>query len=243
MMEESLVIIVRSIIGFFTLLIYTRLLGKQQMGNLTYFDYINGITIGSIAGTLATDLTSKGWNHFVGLTTFVVITIIFQYLTVKSRYFAKVVDSEPVVIIQNGKLLEQVLSKIRVKYDEVTMMLRQKNIFDITKVEYAIMEPDGSLSVLPKTEHQNLTPKDLKMIVTQAGIMTEVIIDGIIIRQNLEQRNKDEAWLKNMLRQQGIENLKEVSFAAILPNDTLYVDKFEDNLSKEADMSDYKGPF
>lgn len=112
-----MVVIVRSIISFFSLLIYTRILGKQQMGNLSYFDYINGITIGSIAGTLATDLSSKGWVHFVGLTTFIVITFMLQYITIKSRYISKVVDSEPTIVIQNGKMLEQSLSRMRVKSD------------------------------------------------------------------------------------------------------------------------------
>lgn len=243
MMEETLVVVVRSTIGFITLLIYTRILGKQQMGNLTYFDYINGITIGSIAGTLAVDLSSKGWVHFVGLTTFVAITVIFQFATVKSRYLSKVVDSEPTVVIQNGKVLEKSLSLMRVKYDELMILLRQKDIFDITKVEYAILEPSGALSVLPKAEHQNVTPKDLNISVSPAELMTELIMDGLILEQNLKQRNKDKDWLHSQLKAQGIDDIKQVAYAAILPNGKLYVDKFEDGVSDKANVSDYKGPF
>lgn len=243
MMEETLVVIVRAVIGFFTLLIFTRVLGKQQMGNLSYFDYINGITIGSIAGTLVTELSSKGWVHFVGLTAFVAITLVFQYATVKNRYFSKIVDSEPTVIIQNGKILERSLSKMRIKYDEVMILLRQKDMFDITKVQYAILEPDGNLSVLPKAEHQPITPKDLKMPVSPSELMTEVIMDGVIFEKNLKQRKKDTEWLMLQLQSQGINDIKEVAYAAILPNETLYVDKFKDGISKKADMSDYIGPF
>jgi uncharacterized membrane protein YcaP (DUF421 family) len=243
MMEETIVVVVRSVIGFITLLIYTRILGKQQMGNLSYFDYINGITIGSIAGTLAVDLSSKGWVHFVGLTTFVAITVIFQFATVKSRYFSKVVDSEPTVVVQKGKILEQSLSSLRIKYDELMVLLREKNIFDITQVEYAILEPNGDLSVLPKSEYRPLTPKDLNIPVSTADLMTELIMDGVLLEQNLKQRNKDKNWLTLQLEAKGIDDIKQVAYAAILPNGKLYIDKFEDEISKKADMSDYKGPF
>jgi uncharacterized membrane protein YcaP (DUF421 family) len=243
MMEEYLVVIVRAIIAFFTLLIFTRLLGKQQMGNLTYFDYINGITIGSMAGTLATDLSSKAWVHWVGLTTFVLITISFQFATLKNRFFSKVVDSEPTVVIQNGKMLEQNLAKMRIKKDELMMLLREKNIFDPTQVQYAILEPDGNLSVLPKAEYQPVTPKDLQISVKPVGITTELITDGIVLKQNLKQKGKDMDWLIMQLKTQGVKDPKEVSFAAILPDGQLYVDKFEDKITEQSDMGDYKGPF
>ncbi len=243
MMEESVVVIVRAIISFFTLLLYTRLLGKQQMGNLTYFDYINGITIGSMAGTLATDLSSKAWAHWLGLTVYVVIAFTIQAIDLKTRFFSKVVDGEPTVVMQNAKMLEQNLKKSKLTKDELMMLLRDKNIFDPTQVEFAIIEPNGNLSVLPKAEYQPATPKDLNIPVQPAGLTTELIMDGILLEQNLKQRKKDKQWLELQLKAHGIKNMKEVSFAAILPNGQLYVDTFEDHVAKESDMSDYRGPF
>jgi uncharacterized membrane protein YcaP (DUF421 family) len=243
MMEESTVVIVRALISFFTLLLFTRLLGKHQMSNLTYFDYINGITIGSIAGTLATDLSSKAWVHWLGLTVYVAITFSIQFIDLKSRFFSKVLDGEPTVLMQNAKILEQNLKKSKMSKDALMMMLREKNIFDPTQVAYAIMEPDGNLSVLPKAEYQPTTPKDLNIPVQPARMTTELIMDGIILEQNLKQRNKDRQWLDLQLKANGIKDIKKVSFAAILPNGQLYVDKFEDHIAKESDMSDYKGPF
>lgn len=242
MMEETWVVAVRSIIAFLTLIIYTRVLGKQQMGNLTYFDYINGITIGSIAGTFATDLSSKAWIHFVALTIFTIITIIFQYITLKNRTISKLMDSDPTVVIQNGKILEQNLHKMRVKFDELTMMLRQKDVFDITTLDYAILEPDGSLSVILKPENQPVTAKDMHMHPPKSKLMTELIIDGVLIKQNLKERNKDITWLTEQLKKKNI-TIQDIAFAAILPNDKLYVDLFEDQFSEKTDMGDYKGPF
>lgn len=242
MMEETWVVAVRSIIAFLTLIIYTRVLGKQQMGNLTYFDYINGITIGSIAGTFATDLSSKAWIHFVALTIFTIITIIFQYITLKNRTISKLMDSDPTVVIQNGKILEQNLHKMRVKFDELTMMLRQKDVFDITTLDYAILEPDGSLSIVLKPENQPVTAKDMHMHPPKSKLMTELIIDGVLIKQNLKERNKDMNWLTEQLKKKNI-TIQDIAFAAILPNDKLYVDLFEDQFSEKTDMGDYKGPF
>ncbi|PJN62592.1 hypothetical protein PAEAM_21550 [Paenibacillus sp. GM1FR] len=242
MMEETWVVAVRSIIAFLTLIIYTRVLGKQQMGNLTYFDYINGITIGSIAGTFATDLSSKAWIHFVALTIFTIITIIFQYITLKNRTISKLMDSDPTLIIQNGKILEQNLSKMRVKFDELTMMLRQKDVFDITTLDYAILEPDGSLSIVLKPENQPVTAKDMHMHPPKSKLMTEIIIDGLLIKQNLEERHKDINWLSEQLKKQKI-TIQDIAFAAILPNDKLYVDLFEDKITEKIDMGDYEGPF
>ncbi|WP_340017605.1 DUF421 domain-containing protein [Paenibacillus sp. FSL H3-0457] len=242
MMEETWVVAVRSIIAFLTLIIYTRVLGKQQMGNLTYFDYINGITIGSIAGTFATDLSSKAWIHFVALTIFTIITIIFQYITLKNRTISKLMDSDPTLIIQNGKILEQNLSKMRVKFDELTMMLRQKDVFDITTLDYAILEPDGSLSVVLKPENQPVTAKDINMHPPKSKLMTEIIIDGLLIKQNLEERHKDINWLSEQLKKQKI-TIQDIAFAAILPNDKLYVDLFKDKITEKIDMGDYEGPF
>lgn len=242
MMEETWVVAVRSIIAFLTLIIYTRVLGKQQMGNLTYFDYINGITIGSIAGTFATDLSSKAWIHFVALTIFTLITIIFQFITMKSRTLSKLMDSDPTLVIQNGKILEQNLHKMRVKFDELTVMLRQKDVFDITTLDYAIMEPDGSLSVVLKPEHQPVTAKDMHMHPPKSKLMTELIIDGVLIKQNLSERNKDIQWLTEQLKKQKV-TIQDIAFAAILPNDKLYIDLFDDHFKEKTDMGDYEGPF
>lgn len=243
MLEETYIAIVRTVITFFTLLIYTRILGKQQIGNLTFFDYINGITIGSLGGTLATDLSSKAWVHWVGLTVFILLTYLLQIITLKSRYLSKVIEGEPTIVIQDGKILEKNLKTMRIKYDELMMMLRQNYVFDLTKVAYAIFEPNGSLSVLPKAEHQTVTPKDMNIVVSPVGITTEIIIDGKLIRDNLIQRKKDLLWLQLQLQANGIGDMKDVSFAAILPNGQLYVDKYVDRITKESDISDYEGPY
>ncbi|WP_217586234.1 DUF421 domain-containing protein [Lentibacillus saliphilus] len=242
-MNEALVVIVRVIIAFFSLLIFTRLLGKQEVGQLTFFDYINGITIGSIAGTLATDLSSKAWAHWIGLTGFAILTGLLQFITIKNRYLGKVLDGEPTVVIENGKILEDNLRKMRIKLGEFMMLLRDKDIFDITEVEYAIFEVNGRLSVLKKGEHLPVTRSDLQISSMPTGLATEVVQEGVVFKQNLSQRKKDMFWLKQQLQAQGIEDVQDVLYALILPNDRLYVDKYDDSIGDKSDIGDYEGPF
>lgn len=243
MFDEALVVLVRVIISFFSLLIYTRLLGKQEVGQLSFFDYINGITIGSIAATLATDLSSKAWAHWVGLSGYGLLTFLLQFITVKNRYLGKVLDGEPTVVIEDGKILEKNLMKMRIKVGEIMLLLRDRGIFDISQVKLAVLEINGNLSVLQKSEYLPVTPKDLNIHTTPSALSTEVIQDGIIIEQNLQQRKKDRNWLLQQLQVQGITEVHQVFYALILPNDQLYIDKYEDHVNKKSDMGDYHGPY
>ncbi|OEF99212.1 hypothetical protein BHF71_09695 [Vulcanibacillus modesticaldus] len=241
-MDESIVIIVRSFIAFTTLLLFTRILGKQQVGELSAFEYVAGITIGSAASSLSIDLSIKPLPQFMGLATWVFLVLVLQRLALKHRWFAKVTSDQPTIVIQHGKILEQNLNKLRYRYDELMSHLRDKNVFDITQVEYALLEPNGNLTVLKKSQYEPVTPNDLQMTTAPSGLMVEVILDGKIIEQNLKDKQKDYKWLMEQLQIQGIKDMKEVSFAAILPNGQLYVDKFKDSL-KKIDVGDFKGPF
>ncbi|MEQ6378568.1 DUF421 domain-containing protein [Bacillaceae bacterium S4-13-58] len=243
MLDETMIVIVRVFISFFTLLIFTRILGKQEVGQLSFFDYINGITIGSIAATLATDLSTKAWVHWVGLAGFAGLTGLLQIITIKHRYAGKIIDGEPTIVIQDGKILEKNLKKMRLKFNELMMLLRQHGVFDITEIDTAIFEVNGKLSIIQRPEFRHVTPKDLQLTPSPLRLSTEVIQDGIVLKQNLKQRKKDVEWLENQLKVQGVSDIKEVSYALILPNEQLYVDKIEDNVSSEQDIGDYKGPF
>ena len=243
MMQEPLVAAVRALITFMTILLYARIIGKQQLGNFTMFDYINGITIGSIAATLATDLTSKAFVHWVALTVFIILTVILQFIGIKSRFLSKVQNSEPVVIMENGKILENNLRKSRITMDELMTQLRVKNIFSPAEVNTAILEPDGSISVMPFSSYQPVQKKDLNIPLKLAKLTTEVVVEGEIIPQNLKQRQKDIDWLMKQLDTLGIKDLSEIMYAAILPNDSIYVDRYEDGIGDELNISDYPGPY
>lgn len=242
-MNEGLVVFVRSIIGFFTLLIFAKILGKQQISQLTFFDYVLGITIGSIAADLATDLTSRAWPHWIGLLSWAALGYLMEFITMKWRYAAKYIEGEPTIVIMNGKIMENALKKMKYRVSDIMELLRNRDVFDLNEVDFAILEPNGQLSVLKKAEYTPLTAKDMKINKKSSGISTELIYDGILIEENLRQLNKDKKWLLTQLKNMGIKDISEVFLATLNPAGSFYVDKYEDHIKKVTDIGDYKGPY
>jgi uncharacterized membrane protein YcaP (DUF421 family) len=232
-LNEGLVVLVRSIIAFFSLLIFTRIIGKEQISQLTFFDYVLGITIGSIAATATTDLSSRAWPHWVGLFVWAVLGYLMELITLKWRPAAKYLEGIPAVIIQDGKILEKALKKEKYRASDIISLLRNQGVFDLNQVAYAIIEPNGQLSVLKKPEFQPLTPNDMNIQVKNSGISTELIYDGILIKDNLTKLKKDEAWLMDELRKRGINNLSEVFLCMLNSSGSFYVDKYEDHISED----------
>lgn len=242
-MNEGLVVCVRSIISFFSLLIFTRILGKEQISQLTFFDYILGITIGSIAATLSTDLSSRSWPHWIGLIVWAALGLLLEYITLRWRYVAKYLENEPTIVIMNGKIMEKTLKKMKFRVSDITELLRNKDIFDMNEVDFAIIEPNGQLSVLKKPEFQNLTPKDMHIQKKPSGISSELIYDGILIEENLRQLEKDKNWLLSELKKKGITNISDVFIATLDSSGSLYLDLYDDRMTKITDIGDYKGPY
>jgi uncharacterized membrane protein YcaP (DUF421 family) len=241
--NEGLVVVVRAIISFFSLLIFAKILGKEQISQLTFFDYILGITIGSIASEATVDLSSRIWPHFVGLLSWSALAYLMQYISLKWRYAAKIIEGEPVIVIMNGKIMDNVLRKMKFRVSDVLELLRNQGIFDLNEVDYAILEPNGSLSVLKKPEYLPLTPKDMNIEVKPTGISTEIVYDGKLMEQNLRQMNKDKKWLMNQLKKYGIKDVSEALLVTLNDAGSLYVDKYNDNIKKVKDIGDYKGPY
>ena len=232
-MDEGLIVLVRAIIGFFTLLIFTRMLGKQQVSQLTFFDYVVGITIGSTASTLTTDLTSRAWPHWVGLLTWALLCFILQLITIKSKTAEKFLDGEPTIVITNGKILEQSMKKFRYTIGDLLAQLRDKGIFDLDQVAYAVLEKDGQLSILKKTECDPVTPKDLKLKSSAASIDFEVIYDGSVVPENLKIINRNERWLMIKLKKQGITDFSEVFLATYNKSSGLHIDLYNDHIKED----------
>jgi len=242
LLNETLVVIVRGIIGFFTLLIFTRLLGKEQVGQLTFFDYIMGITIGSIAASLTVDLGSRAWPHWVGLLTWTVAALSMQWITIRWRYISKIIEGEPVVVIMNGKIMEDTMKKIRYRLSDLLVQLRDKGVFDLSHVEFAVLETDGKLSVLKKSQLLPVTPRDLNISTNYFGISSELIYDGVVIEENLKQVNLSPQWLESELQKQGISHPSQVFLASLNTTGELYIDTYKDYLKRIVDISDYPGP-
>ncbi|MBU8918161.1 DUF421 domain-containing protein [Bacillus sp. FJAT-29953] len=229
-------IFARAVGAFVVLLLLTRLLGRKQVSQLTFFNYITGISIGTIAGSLTVDPTLKVSSGFVSLLTWCGLTLLVAFFDVKSRSFRKVIEGEPVIVIKHGKILEHVLKKQRLDMDELQVLLRNKDVFSIEEVDYAILETNGELSVLLKEQKQPLKRGDMAMPTqtsarpqaVQIPMPIQAIADGKIIDENLQPFNLNMAWGHDQLAQAGTD-LSEVFYAELQQDGTLYIDKNTDH--------------
>lgn len=222
-MTDIFLTILRAVIAFLLLLIVTRLVGRKAISQMTFFDFTVAITFGSLTANLGIGSSNTPLTAGIVIVIFGALAILTSYIALSSMRFRKLVDSEPVVVIAKGELVKSNMRRVRLTLPMLTTLLREKNVFNIIDVEYAILENDGKLSVMPKSNKQPLTPSDMGIAMPYKGLTTELIIDGQLLRQNLSQTGHNEAWLRIELKNRGIQSERDVFFAALDNTGTLYI--------------------
>ncbi|MBE0466099.1 MAG: DUF421 domain-containing protein [Candidatus Desulforudis sp.] len=208
---------------FLAVLLVSRIVGKKLLAQLTYFDFVIGIILGTIAGAFVVQ-TTRGLFVLISPVVLAAAVLLIEFMALKSRAFRKIAQGEPLVVIRNGKILEENMRKVRYDIQNLRTQLRNKDIFDFSEVEFAVLEPNGQLSVLKKSAHLPLTPKDLKLDTQYKGMPTELILDGHVLTNNLIRSGLDFTWLYRELQGRNVREVKEVFYAALNADGTLYVD-------------------
>lgn len=237
-MSEIINVILRTLIAFFAILFITRILGRQQVAQLTVYEYINGITFGSIAATVATDLEIATWVHLLGLFLFGALTFLIGYVSKKNRKFSKIIQGEPILVIQDGHILEKNLDRFQYTVDDLTHLLRKKDIFNITDVKYAILENTGELSILKIAQKETVKIEDMNLKTTQEELNTDIIVTGNIIYENLKKRNITVKWLTSQLKMMGVKDIKDIYYATLDKDKKIYIDRFNENLPNPVDITE-----
>jgi len=218
------VVVIRSFIGFFLLLVLVKLIGKQQVTQLTFFDYIVGITIGSMASTLSVQVNENTWATIAGMLVWTFLAIILAIIGLKSPLLRKVIEGVPEIVIQNGKINIDVLEKNKLSMEDLMMMLRSKDVFKVDDVEFAVLEQNGKLSVLLKSRKKPLTPEDMKMSTQYDGLPTNLIVDGNLDMDALKSVNLTKAFLEHHLRKKNITDINDIFLAQLDTQGNLYID-------------------
>lgn len=224
-MSNILPSILRSAAAYILLLVLTRIMGRKIISQMTFFDFVVAITIGAVAAVQALGKENSIIGTIASMLTFTILVLITDYLHIKSLIFRKVIDSKPVILIENGKIVDNNMKRTRYNINNLMMKLREKDIFNIADVEFAIMETDGELSILPKSDKKPVTPSDLKIPVTYTGLTRDIVVDGKVMTHNLKHANLNEKWLKEHLSKQGITNISEVFYAGLDSSNNIYVSK------------------
>lgn len=213
-----------ALISISVMFVLARLLGKRQVSQLNFFDYINGITIGSIAAELALSTDEDIFPPIVAMVVYTAVSFLIAYISNKSISARRFFVGKPVVLYENDKIYEKNLMKARLDVNEFLTQLRTQGYFDLSQVQTAVLEINGSVSVLPKSADRPATPDDLKIIVDPAAMCANVVIDGNIMHLNLKHTGNNEIWLRNELDKQGA-SLSEVILATVNGQNKLTVFK------------------
>jgi uncharacterized membrane protein YcaP (DUF421 family) len=226
-------IVVRSLVALSTLFLLTRILGKKQISQLTFFEYVLGITLGDLAGVISTDIEGNFLNGLTALIVWFIVPFSLEMLALKNKKLRQWFEGKGTVVIREGKVLENNLKKERFSADELLEQLRSKSIFKVADVEFAMLEASGDLSVLLKKEHQPLTPAHLGIKVGPEKSPQAVIMDGKIEDEPLTQLGLNRGWLHTELDKLGVTE-ENVFIGQVDSYGQLYVDLYDDKLSVQA---------
>lgn len=206
---DILNIILTTLLSAVTLFILTKVMGHKQVAELDLYDYITGITIGSIGAELATDL-EEPWKPLAAMIVYGLITMGLSLVTKKIFRTGKYVNGTPMIIMDGGKLYREKMKKANVDLSEFLLMCRQAGYFNLSDIQTAVFEYNGRLSVLPVSGKRPATPADMNMAPAQEYIMTEVIMDGRVLDENLKNLGLDVNWLSDQVKSQGYNDVKDV---------------------------------
>lgn len=216
-------VIIASLFSALILFIIAKLIGHKQISQLELFDYITGITLGSIGAEFATTLDKPWWKPVISMIVFGAVTVLLGFITRKFPKTRKYINGTPTIIMNNGKIYRKNMKKAKLELSEFMLLCRQEGYFNLGDIDTAVYEYNGKLTILPISQKRPLQPEDIGIIPEKAEIETELIMDGKILKENLKRRGLDEIWLKKQLKLHGIKKTEEVFLALCDSNNKLSV--------------------
>lgn len=227
---DLLKVSVLSVVSLAVLFVLTKLMGNKQVSQLSMFDYIIGISIGSIAAELATELENPE-HSLLAMAIYAVIAYLVSVITGKSVNARKIIIGRPLILFDNGKLYRKNFRKARIDISDFLTHCRNQGYFDLSDVQTAVFEYNGAISVLPAETARPLTPSDMQLSPQQQKLIVNVILDGHVSKANLKMTGNNSVWLEKQLHDQGYHSEKEIFLGTVNTVDntlTLYPLKTED---------------
>ncbi|MCL6590732.1 MAG: DUF421 domain-containing protein [Firmicutes bacterium] len=217
-----LILPIRAAILYLVVVLIVRIMGKHQIGQLQPYELVITIMISELAAVPMQDPDIPLINGIIPILTLLLIQISLSFLSLKSDFARRIICGGPSILIENGKINERELARIRYNVSDLLEQLRLKDFFNIADVEYAILETSGKLSVIPKSQKRPATPEDLQLPTEYEGLPVPLIVDGVLLRHNLQRIHQDQAWLEEELRKSGFTSPREVLLASLDTSGKLY---------------------
>jgi len=232
-MNNLLFMIIKGSVAVIYLFLVIKALGKKQISELNIFDYIIGLSLGNIAAEMTVNDDISIIEGLISMSVYGIFSLFVSFITEKSIYARRLITGEPVIIMENGKISREQLKKCKIDINDLLQDARESGYFNISEINYAIMEPSGKISFLPKNKFHPITPNDMKIKIDKGGITANLILDGNIMEDNIKTIGHDKKWLIDRLKKEGYDNPEDL---------LLVVCDNKENLSiyKKDEKIDYK---
>lgn len=212
-MQDFLYVIVTSFVSLVVLFILTKLMGYKQMSEMSMYDYVVGITIGSIAAEMATSLEMNMIMPITAMVVYALVSVLLSLIGIKSLRCRNIINGKPIILINDGEIYEKSLKRAKIDLSELLVQCRINGYFDISKIKTAVLEGNGKISFLPKETERPLTPADMGITPKGEFLVANIIIDGKVMENNLISAGKNKEWLDKKLVANNVKKVEDVLLA------------------------------
>lgn len=213
---EIVKVVLTSLLSVAALFVITKIMGHKQVAQLDFFDYVCGITIGSIGAELATELENPE-RALIAIVIYGAASVTLNFIATKIPRTRRYINGTPTVLMDAGKIYRKNLKQAKLDLSEFLLLCREQGYFDLNEIQTAVFENNGRLSVLPKAANRPATPQDLKISAKAAHIGVEVVMDGRVMSENLMRMGRDKAWLEDRVRLDGYGDIKSILLGIYRP--------------------------
>lgn len=226
--------IIKCILIYVLAVILSKLIGIKIISQMNFFDFIMAVSVGSMIAKIIIDKDHVVFSGIIALVTFTLLTIATSYLNLKSYTARRIINAKTLILIENGRIIDKNMKRLRITVNELMMKLREKDVFNLEDVQFAIMEGNGQLSVLIKANKKPITPYDVDLKVKSPSLINDIIINGKIIDKNLQIAGINKKWLQSELKKKSINNIENVFYAGVDQNKKIIIsEKYPDDFNPE----------
>ena len=233
MVKDILMMALKGSIAVVYLFFVVKILGKKQISELNIFDYIIGLSLGNIAAEMTVNKSIPILGGLISMTVYGLFSLLVSYLNEKSIISRRFITGFPIVIIKDGKISREQLKRCKIDVNDLLQDARESGYFDISEINYAVMEPSGKVSFLPKAKYTPATPSDLKLKVSEKTLSYNLIIDGVIIKDSLKAVKHDEDWLLTRLNKEGYQDISNLLLVTIDNKEKLTIYKSDEKFTND----------
>lgn len=227
--------IIKCILIYILSLILSKLIGIKIISQMNFFDFIMGVSVGSMIAKIVIDKDHVVFSGITALLMFTALTIATSYLNLKSYTARRMMNAKTLILIENGRIIDKNVRKLKITVNELMMKLREKDVFNLEDVQFAIMERNGQLSVLIKANKKPVTPYDMELNVKNSSLLNDIIIDGKIIDKNLKIAGIDKKWLQSEIKKKNINKIEDIFYAGVDKNKKIIIsEKHPNNFNPES---------